>query len=72
MGLVGENVALICSGLADAAGVKRIVFAGSTLRANTPLREILRLVTVGRGREAIFLRNGEYTGAVGALAVAAA
>ena len=32
--LVGENVGLICVGLAKAAGVERIVYGGTTLRNN--------------------------------------
>lgn len=34
MGLVGENVGLICAGLAKALGVRRVVFGGTTLREN--------------------------------------
>jgi type II pantothenate kinase len=70
MGLVGENVGLICSGLAAAAGVSRIVFGGSTLRGNTPLVEILRVLTTGAGLEAIVLPHGEFAGALGAMTLA--
>jgi type II pantothenate kinase len=70
MGLVGENVALICAGLAAAAQTNRIVFGGTTLRNNESLAEILRFVTMANGHEAILLPDGEYTGAVGALALA--
>ncbi len=71
MGLVGENVALICNGLAAAAGVKRIVFGGTSLRGNESLVEILRVLTAAEGREAILLPNGEYAGALGAMELAA-
>ena len=70
MGLVGENVALICTGLAAAAQTNRIVFGGTTLRNNESLAEILRFLTVANGHEAILLPDGEYTGAMGALALA--
>jgi type II pantothenate kinase len=70
MGLVGENVALICTGLAAAAQTNRIVFGGTTLRNNESLAEILRYLTVANGHEAILLPDGEYTGAMGALALA--
>jgi type II pantothenate kinase len=67
MGLVGENVALICAGLAAAHGVQRVVYGGSTLRANPALRDVLALITAAFGREPIFLEAGEFAGALGAL-----
>jgi type II pantothenate kinase len=67
MGLVGENVALICTGLAAAHGVRRIVYGGSTLRGNSALRLVLALITAAFGREALFLEDGEFAGAIGAL-----
>ena len=41
MGLVGENVLLICTGLAAAAKVERIVWGGTTLRHNPSLVAVL-------------------------------
>jgi type II pantothenate kinase len=70
MGLVGENVALVCGGLASSFQVSRIVFGGSTLRANPALAEILRAITRALGREPIFLPRGEFAGALGALELA--
>lgn len=70
MGLVGENVALICCGLAAAAQVTRIVFGGGTLRRNSALVDILRDVCAMLGREPVFLDRGEFAGAVGALETA--
>jgi pantothenate kinase len=72
MGLVGENIALICGGLAAATQVRRIVFAGSTLRGNPALVEVLREITRALGREPIFLAQGEHAGALGALLLAEA
>lgn len=72
VGLVAENVALICNGLAAAAQVQQIVFAGSTLRTNAPMVEILGFVAATGGHEVVFLENGEFSGALGALAIAAA
>jgi type II pantothenate kinase len=72
MGLVGENVALICGGLAAPHAIHHIVFGGSTLRENPCLREVLRDITSAFGREPVFLERGEYAGAVGALELAAA
>jgi type II pantothenate kinase len=70
MGMLGENVALICTGLAAAHGVRRIVYGGSTLRGNRPLRDVLTLITTAFGREPLFLDAGEYAGAIGALELA--
>jgi type II pantothenate kinase len=72
MGLVGENVALICGGLAAPHGIRHIVFGGSTLRDNPSLCAVLREITSALGREPVFLERGEYAGAVGALELAAA
>jgi type II pantothenate kinase len=70
LGMVGENVGLICGALALAAGVRRVVFGGSTLRANPALVEILRRLCTAFGREAIFPSGGEFAGALGALELA--
>lgn len=71
IGLVGENVGLICGALALLAGVTRIVFGGTTLRGNPALVEILRGRCAAMAREAVFLRDGEFAGALGALEIAA-
>jgi len=71
IGLVGENVALICGGLAAAAGVKRIVYGGTTLRDNPAITDILCALAPAHACEATILRNGEFTGALGALELAA-
>ena len=67
MGLVGENVALIASGLASAAGIEAVVFGGSTLRENPSLALIMAGVTGAMGHRPLLLPNGGYAGAVGAL-----
>lgn len=67
LGLVGENVGLICAGLSYACEVQDVVFAGSTLRDNLFLRNILASITVNMGRTPHFLPNAEYGAAVGAL-----
>ena len=70
MGLVGENVGLICAGLAARAGVDLIAFGGSTLRANPALTAILGGVCTAMGHSPHFLADGQYAGALGALALA--
>jgi type II pantothenate kinase len=71
VGLVGENVGLICAGLAQAAGVDEIVFGGSALRGNPALANLLKGVCLACGRRPVLLENGEFAGALGALNVAA-
>jgi type II pantothenate kinase len=70
MGLVGENVALICAGLGAFRQVRRVAFGGSTLRGNPTLRAILEQITGAFGHEVIFLEGGEFAGALGALRLA--
>lgn len=67
MGLVGENIALICCGLAAASQVERIVFGGTTLRNNPSLVAILGGACRALGRQPTFLPQGEFVGALGAL-----
>ena len=70
-GLIGENVALLCGGLAAATQVRKVVYAGSTLRSNPALCAILSQVTLALGREPLLLQEGEFAGALGALLLAA-
>lgn len=70
MGLVGENVALVCGGLASGSRVSRLVFAGSTLRGNGALAGVLISITGLMGHEATVLEDGEFAGALGALELA--
>ena len=70
MGMVGENIALICGGLAVSAGVDRIVYGGTTLRDNAIIGDILRGVAPAYGCTATVLPDGAFTGAVGALELA--
>lgn len=72
MGLVGENVALICCGLAAAVKVRAIVFGGSTLNGNPALTAILDGGCRVLGRDPVFLSDGGFAGALGALEIAAA
>ena len=71
MGLIAENVALICSGVAATAQVTRVVFGGSTLRENPPLADLLGHFLRAFGRDPVFLPHGEFAGALGALRIAA-
>ena len=67
MALIGENVALVCAGLAAALQVRHVVFGGSTLHANKALSDIVGDITRATGTTVQFLDDGEYAGALGAL-----
>ena len=70
MGLVGENVALVCAGLGGALQVRRIVFGGSPLRENPALTDIVGGIARATGAQVTFLPDGEFAGALGALLLA--
>jgi type II pantothenate kinase len=70
IGMVGENIGLICGGLAESVNVNRIVYGGSTLRSNSPLVDVLHVMAAVRGQDAVFLKTPEYAGALGALVLA--
>jgi type II pantothenate kinase len=70
MGMLGENIALICGTLARSFGAQAVVYCGSTLIQNPELREILRWVTAAYGAQPHFLDAGAYCGALGAAALA--
>jgi type II pantothenate kinase len=70
-GLVGENIALLAAALSKQEAVPfplDVVYAGSTLRQNVALRDVLAFATSIGGARARFLPHGEFVGAVGALA----
>ncbi len=66
MGLVGENVALLCGGFARGLAVDTVVYCGSTLSENPSLRRIVGEITTHLGHRASFLAGGAFCGAVGA------
>ncbi len=73
VGLIGENVALLAGALARQERGRPpldIVYAGSTLRSNPALRDVLATVSSLSGATARFLPRGEFVGAVGALVTA--
>ena len=71
MGLVGENIGLICCGLAAHHQVERVVFGGSTVRDNPALVAILGGACLVFGRQPHFLDLGPFAGALGALSLGA-
>lgn len=66
MGLLGENIGIASGAVAHARSLETLVFGGSSLEANPPLQEILRLTVQMMGREALLLPDGAFCGALGA------
>jgi type II pantothenate kinase len=66
MGLVGENVALLCGGFARSRAIEGVLYCGSTLVENPALRRILAEITTLFGHRPCFLAGGAFCGAVGA------
>jgi type II pantothenate kinase len=70
MGLIAENISLVCTAQSAATQVQRIAFGGSTLRRNPAMAQMLGNFLRGHGRDPVFLPNGEFAGALGALRIA--
>lgn len=68
--LVGENIALLAGALASSHGCADVVYAGATLRGHELFQRVLENATALTGRRALFLPNGEFAGAAGAMAAA--
>jgi len=68
VGMVAETVGTLASAVAAAVQARRILYGGGTLRGNAPLRDILAAYSFAG--EHLFLRDGEFTGALGAIELA--
>ncbi|MFB4169708.1 type II pantothenate kinase [Virgibacillus sp. JSM 102003] len=67
IGMIGEVIVTVSSQMAFQHNVGSIIYFGSSLRSNPLLRDIIKEYTRLAGKEPVFLKNGEYSGAVGAL-----
>jgi type II pantothenate kinase len=67
VGLVGETIATTSVLAAKRCGVASVVFIGSSFIQNELLKETVQSYTILRGALPIFVENGEYSGAIGAL-----
>ncbi len=70
MGLIGENIGLICGELTRSHSAELVVYCGSTFAANPALEAILGQVSSYYGCRTRFLEDGAFCGAVGAAALA--
>ena len=65
--LIAENIGMIASFLADKEEVKNIVFCGGFTIDNKILRKAISRICIFQQKKALFLKNAEYMGAIGAL-----
>jgi type II pantothenate kinase len=67
--LIGENIGTIVNLHAEIHNLQEIVFCGGFLINNGVLKKILKLICRLNNNRAIFLKNSEYSGAIGALLI---
>ncbi|WP_231637333.1 MULTISPECIES: type II pantothenate kinase [Bacillales] len=67
IGLVGETAATVSVLAAGQCGVSSVIFIGSSFIGNDLLKEVVQNYTKLRGASPLFIDNGEYCGAIGAL-----
>ncbi|RNF38797.1 type II pantothenate kinase [Planococcus salinus] len=67
VGLVGETVSTVSVQAAKQCDVDIIIYIGSSFIHNPLLKEVVESYTILRGATPLFLENGEFSGAVGAM-----
>ncbi|WP_332461400.1 type II pantothenate kinase [Paenibacillus tianjinensis] len=67
IGLVGETVTTVSVHAAMQHGLSAIVYIGSSFIGNEALAKVVADYTILRGAHPLLLKNGEYSGAIGAL-----
>ncbi|TFG25590.1 MAG: hypothetical protein EU529_00835 [Promethearchaeota archaeon] len=67
--IIGENVGIIACEMAENNEIKNLIFCGGFLRNNKVLKNILSLLCRVHNKKAIFLKNSEFCGAIGALLI---
>ena len=65
--MIGENIGTIANLMADKNKISSIVFCGGFLKENKIARKILSLMCRVNQKKAIFLKNSEFSAAIGAL-----
>ncbi|MGA9227706.1 MAG: type II pantothenate kinase [Mesobacillus sp.] len=64
--MISETITLLTVQTATLNSTKKVVYIGSTLSGNKLLQSSLELYAKMSGLETVFLRDGEYSGALGA------
>ncbi|TLS37278.1 type II pantothenate kinase [Pseudalkalibacillus caeni] len=67
IGMVAEVIVVISNAMAVQHDCESIVYIGSTVHQNDYLKSVLREYKSLSGLEPLFIENGEYSGALGAL-----
>ena len=65
--MLGENLGIIATLMADNHKVENILYGGGFLKDNKVLKKILSILSIVNKKKAIFLNNSEYCAALGAL-----
>lgn len=67
--IIGENIGMTATLFAELYKISKIIFCGGLLRNNKILKNLLKLIAKSRNKSAIFLKNSEFAGAIGALMI---
>ncbi|WP_102262806.1 type II pantothenate kinase [Mesobacillus jeotgali] len=67
LNMISETITLLTVQAAALHDTKKVIFIGSTLAGNKPMQESLDYYCKMSGLEPIFLQNGEFSGAIGAI-----
>ena len=67
--MIGENIGIIACQMAETNDIINLIFCGGFLRNNKVLKKMLSLLCKINNKKAIFLRNSEFCGAIGALLI---
>ena len=65
--VIGENIGVIASKMAENKKLTQILFSGGFLKDNRILKRILTIICTVNNKKAVFLKNSEFIGAIGAL-----
>ncbi|MCF3944398.1 type II pantothenate kinase [Oceanobacillus alkalisoli] len=65
--LIGEVIISLAATVMNSKDVRKVVFIGSTIQGNKPLRDVLSIFREMLAYEPIFLDKGAYAGAIGSM-----
>jgi len=70
LGIVSDNIGLLASAYARAAGVDRIVYGGSTFLVHPQFADVARAFGMINGVDTVVLSQGGHAGSLGAMVIA--
>jgi type II pantothenate kinase len=65
--IIGENIGMIANLMAEKNKISTIVYGGGFLKENKIIRKMLSLISRVNSKKVIFLKNSEFSAAIGAL-----